>query len=185
LKIFSIQQWHDSHTDLSKYLLRRLAQLVDTDEVISNRHPTTNGLVLLEELYDVTTICLQRWKNHFRLKTLLKECADGSVKTSIVNDPILNKYFRPAVEDVRVWSNKDLSPELAADIQRDVLRHAMAVRSEYVDRLRGEFDAIDFNSQHFDTFTREIDKLLTALIPQVLYEGHSMGYLPGGTGFPP
>lgn len=177
MKIFSKHQWHDSHTDLSKYFLRRFAQLVDTDEVISNRHPTTNGLILFEELYDIVTLCLRRWKNRFRLRALLMECADRSVKTSIVNDPILTKYFRPGVEDAKDWSKKELSPELAAEVQRNSLKHVMAVRPEYVDRIRSEFDSIDLSSNNFDTFSRKIDNLLIALIPQLLYEGHSVGFL--------
>ena len=94
MNIIANSQWHDSHTDLSKYVLARLMQMADTTEVITNRQRTTNGLILLEELYSTATLCLNQWKNHYRLKALLLECVDHDVSTSVVNDSIFNEYFR-------------------------------------------------------------------------------------------
>ena len=48
MKVLDKSKWHTSHTSLSKYLVTRLYQLVDTSEVISYRYSVTNGLILIE-----------------------------------------------------------------------------------------------------------------------------------------
>jgi hypothetical protein len=180
LNITANHQWHDSHTDLSKYLLARLMQMVDTTEVITNRQRTTNGLILLEEVYSTATLCLNQWKNHYRLRALLLECIDPDVGTSIMNDLIFSEYFRNIRDDAQRWkerSEQDLTLDVAKEVQTVALMHISALKLEYVERLRDEFEKLDLHSLHFDTLSRRIDQLLLLLIPQLLYDGHSIGFL--------
>jgi len=101
-------EWEPSHTILSQYLVTRLYQLVDIYEVISYRYPITNGIILLEELYDTATACLKRPKTKDRLKSLLKESLDDNIQTSIIKDPVVEKYFRNIKNELDPLSNKDL-----------------------------------------------------------------------------
>jgi hypothetical protein len=81
---------------------------------------------------------------------------------------------------VQIWkerSEQDLTLELAKDVQTGSLMHISALRPEYTERLRDEFDKLDLDSSHFDTISKHIDQLLLVLIPQLLYDGHSIGFL--------
>ena len=111
-------EWHFTHTDLSRYLVTRLYQLVDTSEVISYRYPITNGMILVEELYDTATSCLQRPKTKDRLKSLLDECCNKDIQTSIVNDLIINDYFRQIISDIQDLRKLDVAKEEPRLIKR-------------------------------------------------------------------
>lgn len=177
MHIIATDDWHNSHTDLSKYLLARFAQLVDVDEVISYRYPTTNGYILLEELHAVAGVTLERWKNNHRLKTLLAECSDFTNPASIANDPIINRYFRPVKNDILAWSKETFNFDLVKRIERGALVHASTLRKEYTERLWADFHEVDLKSQGFDRVSAEINRLSLTLIPHLLYDEHSLGFL--------
>jgi len=102
-------KWHSSHTTVSKYLITRLYQMVDVSEIISYRYPVTNGLILLEELYDTATLGLDYSLAIHRLKYLIEECLNDDIETSIVKDQIIQKYFNPIKEGIKVFKNFNLS----------------------------------------------------------------------------
>lgn len=174
-------KWHESHTDLSKYLVTRLYQLVDVYEVISYRYPITNAMILLEELYETATLCLERPKTLERLKSLLDECIDDDIQTSIVNDLLIDKYFRQIKNDFKGLKEKhkekeiDLSKETNVKIiQLKSLIALSTLQEKYISLLRSELNKIDFPCSNFDKESNKIDKLLRILVSHALHSGHSI-----------
>ncbi|ACS99186.1 hypothetical protein [Paenibacillus sp. JDR-2] len=174
--ILKKRNWHSTHTDLSKYFIMKFTQLVDKSEFLTNNHTSTNGLILLEELCEVSSICLKRSKNHRRLQSLLNECSDESINSSVVSDVIINKYFRPAANNIREWQ-RDFSIELIQQIYSGTLLHKSSIKPVYLTYVQKELNDIDFSSRHFDTYSKKIDELLSLLIPQLVYDGYSLAFL--------
>ncbi|MBD2538673.1 hypothetical protein [Coleofasciculus sp. FACHB-SPT36] len=173
-------EWEQSHTILSKYLVTRLYQLVDIYEVISYRYPITNGIILLEELYDTATACLKRPKTKDRLKSLLEECIDGNIQTSIINDPVVEKYFRNIKNDLQPLlskDNKDLDETDIKRLQSISLTYIATLNKKYVEFIFSELKAIDLSSQDLDPKFKKIDRLLKALVAFALHDGHSIIHL--------
>jgi len=173
-------QWEPSHTILSKYLVTRLYQLVDIYEVISYRYPITNGIILLEELYDTATACLKRPKTKDRLESLLKECLDPNIQTSIINDPVIEKYFRNIKIDLQPWLKKDLKDldETVIKILQSIsLTYIATLNKKYAEFIFLELKAIDLSSNHVDTESKKIDRLLKTLVAFALHSGHSIIHL--------
>ena len=144
-------KWHESHTNLSKYLVTRLYQLVDVYEVISYRYPVTNGMILIEEIYDTATACLERAKGKERLKSLLEESYNKDISTSVVNDPIIVDYFRQIVSYFNSLSKQDtLQEDDIKSIQIQTLIFLSLLQNKYIYFLFDTLKQIDFCSTHFD-----------------------------------
>jgi hypothetical protein len=170
-------EWEPSHTILSKYLVTRLFQLVDITEVISYRYPITNGIILLEELYDTATACLKRPKTKDRLKSLLEECLDANIQTSIINDPVIEKYFRTIKNALQPWLKKDLDETGIKFLQSISLTYIATLNKKYAEFIFVELKAIDLSSNHFDTEAKKIDRLLKTLVAFALHSEHSIIHL--------
>lgn len=170
-------EWERSHTILSKYLVTRLYQLVDIYEVISYRYPITNGIILLEELYDTATTCLKRPKTKERLKSLLEECLDATIQTSIINDPVIEKYFRNIKDDLQPWLKKDIDETGIKILQSISLTYIATLNKKYAEFIFLELKGIDLSSNHFDTEVKKIDGLLKTLVAFALHSEHSIIHL--------
>ncbi|MBD1881257.1 hypothetical protein [Coleofasciculus sp. FACHB-T130] len=170
-------EWDKSHTCLSKYLVTRLYQLVDIYEVISYRYPITNGIILLEELYDTATACLKRPKTKDRLKSLLEECLDTNIQTSIINDPVLEKYFKNIKNDFQPFLNKDLDETDIKKLQSISLTYIATINNKYVELIFLQLKAIDLYSNKFDTQSQKIDSILKILVAFALHSEHSLIHL--------
>ena len=171
-------EWHLTHTDLSRYLVTRLYQLVDTSEVISYRYPMTNGMILVEELYDTATSCIQRPKTKDRLKSLLDECCNIDIQTSIVNDLIINDYFRQIISDIQDLKKLDVAKE--EDVKRIQIKsliHLSTLQLKYIYYLQLRLKRIDLKSSKFITESNTIDSLLKILVSHALHTGHSLSHL--------
>ena len=170
-------EWEPSHTILSKYLVTRLYQLVDIYEVISYRYPITNGIILLEELYDTATACLKRPKTKDRLESLLKESLDDNIQTSIINDPVVKKYFRNIKNELGPLSNKDLAEKDIKKLQLISLTYIATLNKKYAEFIYLELKAIDLSSQKIATESKKIDGLLKTLVAFALHREHSIIHL--------
>jgi len=171
------KEWEPSHTILSKYLVTRLFQLVDITEVISYRYPITNGIILLEELYETATACLKRPKTKDRLKSLLEECLDANIQTSIINAPVIEKYFRTIKNALHPWLKKDLDETGIKFLQSISLTYIATLNKKYAEFIFVELKAIDLSSNHFDTEAKKIDRLLKTLVAFALHSEHSIIHL--------
>jgi len=90
--ISKIDKWHSTHTSISKYFIERLFQLTDYNEIISNRHRTTNGYVLISEIIEAVRLTLNKQKTIHRLESILEEATCSKLGSSIVNDCILLNF---------------------------------------------------------------------------------------------
>ncbi|PKJ52330.1 hypothetical protein [Bacillus sp. SN10] len=172
--------WEPSHTDTSKYFIHKFAQLVDAEEVITNRHYSTNGLILFEEIYQTATMSLKRWKSHHRLKNLLEECQNDKIPSSIVNDIIIEKHFRPAIKELEQWvieGKKDFNYQLAGKIQSGSLIYTATIKEKYYELIKEELKKLDFTSKRFEPICKQVDLLLGLLVPQLVYDGYSLAFL--------
>lgn len=180
MKVLDQAKWYFSHTSLSVYLVSRLYQLLDTSEVISYRYSVTNGLILVEELYDIAVLCLEGFKSHQRLDSLLHECVDKDIKSSVKNDVIIKKYFPEVINEMYAFLQLDLSKvEDIKTIKIKTEYHLLRMRNEYLKFLKQEFESIDFSADNkeFDITTNNISNLLEILVAQGLHSGHSIGFI--------
>jgi hypothetical protein len=173
-------EWDSSHTDISKYLITRLYQMVDVSEIISYRYPVTNGLILLEELYDTVTSALDYPIATKRLKPLIEECLDKEIKTSIVQDKIIEKYFNFIQEGVKTFGNYDLSErKYLKIIQTNLIIYISTLQQGYIEKIFTELEDTNWSDSDND-FQRKVDylnQLAMILVSQALHIGHSISFL--------
>src|SRR5262249_50507871 len=120
---------------------------------------------------------IQRWKNSRRLESLLQECADGNLTTSVTSDPIIHKFHRSTIHEITNLAQQAVAPELARRVRDFCLLHISAIQPIYISNIKAELLSVDFSRGRFDVETSKINKLLSCLVPQLIHEGHSVGYL--------
>jgi hypothetical protein len=171
--VSKISDWHDSHTELSKYFIERIKQKVDPTEVISNRHKTTNGLTLVAEIIQVIKIARNRRKSLNRLVSLIEESKSKTIDSSIINDPIVVKYH----PDIIAFLDR-VTPSMVKESELSYLEHSFQIFYErlstnYFINLRFEFESIDFKKDHFGRTSKKLDRLIDSLIPYLLFKEFS------------
>lgn len=178
-QVFYLKGWNRSHTIYSKYLISRFMQLVDTEEVITNRSPVTNGLILLEQINEVAKSTLKRPKNSNRLSKIFKEANDKSIKNSLVNDVIFEKYFSLTKQWIQHW-NRDIPLDSIKEIQQQVEMFLQTIKESYVALIKKELLDLDILSTEMKGFDKKIDvidRLLSILVAQLVFDGHSLSFL--------
>lgn len=173
--VISSSRWHNSHTDLSKYFLERISQKVDSEEIISNRHRTSNGYTLIREIIDVAMLARKRIKSVKRLMSLVNEAKSELLSSSIVNDYILKKYFPDIVDyysKINVNKLSDNSKDLSELLTKSKI-NAIRLEKEYVLNIILELNLINWETDSFYRTSITIDKIVDCLIPYSLYQGYS------------
>jgi len=169
------KDWDKSHTDLSKYFIERIKQKVDFEEIISNRHRTSNGYTLIEEICEVSQLTLKRIKSIHRLISLLNESKSENIKASIINDYILNKYHNDIViyyKNINQNKVKESTKDLT-DLYNKSRINSKRLENEYLDNIISELRLIDFGSSNFERFAKIIDIIIDCLIPYLIFKGYS------------
>ncbi|KFF06102.1 hypothetical protein [Flavobacterium reichenbachii] len=167
--------WNSSHTDLSKYFIERVKQKVDFEEIISNRHRTSNGYTLIEEICEVSQLALKRIKSINRLLSLLNESKSENIKASIINDFILNKYHGDIVlyyKNVNHNKIKESAKDLT-DLHNKSRINSKRLEIEYLNNIISEINLIDFQSTNFERYAKKIDLIIDCLIPYLIFKGYS------------
>lgn len=172
--ICSKNNWDTSHTDLSKYLVEKIKQQVDDKEVISNRHKTTNGYILIEELVLMIDLVKKKVKFKRRLEALLDEAKSTAIPTSVVNDYVLQKHFPDIITFIKGLTTLDLENNKLDGLQHKLRIHASRLEKNYLKSIEEELRSIDFKSTHFLKYANEIDLLIDCLIPYLLFVGYSI-----------
>jgi hypothetical protein len=175
--VSKINKWNDSHSELSKYFIERLLQLSDYDEVISNRHKTTNGYILLSEINDVTKMVINRQKSIHRFKTLMNECLDSNLPFSLTNDFILDKYHPDIIHYYKNFGtdNSEQTESKIKKLQTQTRVYLKKLDLEYYDNLKNEFRTIDLNdSKKIRTIQSQLDILVEILVPFLIFKGYSV-----------
>jgi hypothetical protein len=166
--------WDESHTDLSKYLIEKVRQQVDGEETISNRHKTTNGYVLIHELFMMIGLVKRKVKFKRRLESLLEEAKSAVISTSVVNDFILQKHFPDIITFVKGLTTADLENSKLDKLQYKLRIFRSRLDKNYLSAIETEVKSIDFKSEHFLKFSDNIDKLVDCLVPYLLFVGYSI-----------
>lgn len=179
--IIQTNQWDSSHTSISKYFIERICQLVDYEEVHSNRHRTINGYNAIIELLEVCKIVTFRPKSISRLKSLLEEISNQKIDSALKNDLIIQKYFKTIINyfenlDIKSLNTKDdgVNQNALANLKLNCKQFIKVLNNYYFRFLSKELRDIDLNSKHFDTEAKRIDKLLNCLIPYLLANEYSI-----------
>lgn len=167
-------EWHESHTDLTKYFIERIKQRVDPTEVISNKHRTTNGYTMIIEIITVAELVKKRPKFIRRLKSLFDEAKCKKLGNSVINDLVIKKYF-PDIQDYFCKTDFELTIT-DKSLNNFILKQKVfrdRLTNYYYEYLEKEFDSIDFESEEFKRNADDIDRLVDLLVPLILYRGYS------------
>lgn len=179
--IIQSSQWDSSHTSISKYFIERICQLVDYEEVHSNRHRTINGYNAIIEVLEVCKVVTFRSKSISRLKSLLEELSNQKIDSSLKNDLIIQKYFKTIIDyfenlEIKSLSTKDdgVNQNALANLKLNCKQFIKLLNNYYFRYLSNELREIDLKSKHVDTETKKIDRLLNCLIPFLLANEYSI-----------
>ncbi len=169
------KKFHSEHTDLTKYFIEKLKQQVDYDEIISNRHRTTNGYTLVSEIVEVSKLTLKRIKSIHRLISLINESKSKEIKSSITNDFILKKYHSDIIEYYKNIDGKKLkdNQQYLTDILHQSIINSKRLESKYLNNIMVELKLIDFDSDEFERNAKKIDQIIECLIPYLIFKGYS------------
>jgi hypothetical protein len=166
--------WHDSHSDLSKYFIEKLKQVVDYKEIISNQHYTTNGFVLISEIVDVEKLVKANPRYVNRLVSLVKEAKSSRLNSSIVNDYIIQTYH-PDI--LRFFHEANIDRIKKEDYRNgfflQVKTFKIRLESNYLSNIKFELNSINFSSPEFKRESERIDKVIDSLVPFLIYKGYS------------
>ena len=168
--------WNSSHTDLTKYFIERLKQRVDFEEVISNRHKTTNGFTLIAEIVQVASLAQKRIKSINRLISLVQEAKSEVIDSSICNDYILQTYHPDIIDYYKKFSHnklKESGKELSELLNKSKINF-IRLQQQYYENILFEMGKIDFKSTDFNRHSIVIDKLVDCFIPFLLHNGYSV-----------
>ncbi|GAA5024497.1 hypothetical protein GCM10011506_08170 [Marivirga lumbricoides] len=167
--------WNDKHTSLTKYFLELVKQRVDSGELISNRHRTTNGHTLLAEIILVASLVQSNPKFKSRLTSLINEARDKNLRSNIVNDFILKNYFPDIVKYFKDFDIKrlDHSNYFTDFLHNSRVKYERTLK-HYFSFLTDEIKGIDYkNEEQFVRNSKSINTLVDLLIPYLLYVGYS------------
>jgi len=166
--------WDSSHTDLSKYLVEKVKQQVDEAEVISNRHKTTNGFVLMQELALMISLVQEKSKFKRRLENLISESQSSFISTSVVNDYIMSKHFPDICDAVKKINFSLLDAQGLHRLLLSLEIYNARLEKNYLNAIEEELKLIDFSSSRFVRYANTIDSLIDCLIPYLLFMGYSI-----------
>lgn len=168
------RHWDSSHTALSKYLVEKVKQQVDGEEIISNRHKTTNGYVLIQELVLMIGLVKRKVKFKRRLESLLEEAKSSVLTSSIVNDFILKRHFPDIISYIKTIEKEHLDNSKLDKLQHQLRIFKNRLEKHYLAAIESELRKIDFDSEHFLKYSNKIDVLIDCLIPYLLFVGYSI-----------
>jgi hypothetical protein len=87
---------------------------------------------------------------------------------------VVEKYFRNIKNELRPLSNKKLDEDDIKKLQLTSLTYIATLNKKYAGFIFIELKAIDLSSNHFDTESKKIDRLLKTLVAFALHSDHSI-----------
>lgn len=170
--------WNDEKYGLVKYFLERIKQKVDYKESISNRHSTTCGFTLIDELIEVGYYVVKREKTINRFRSLLNESLNNKLNFSLVNDVIIQKYHGYIIDyfkNYSIFKNiNSIRIEDVPNIQNKLLIFRESLKNNYYNNIQNELKNINFEDvTKFDRTSKEIDSIVQSLIPYLIHVGYS------------
>jgi hypothetical protein len=173
-------KWNPAHTVLSKYVVTRLFQLVDIEEVITYRTPINNGIILLEEIYEVAKLCQEGSIRFDNLYELIQEATNKDFSFSLINDPVIHCFYRKVIDFYKgiAAKNKKEIIDSIKTIQTNAFIHVTTIRRNYTykvcELIENKLDTTP--NGFFSAFNNppNLDHILIALIAQSLRNGNSI-----------
>ena len=163
-----------SHTHLSQYFIERLVQQVDFNELVSNRHRTVNGYLLIREIEQLCRLTLMRPRTIYRLQQALLEAQNTNLRSGLRNDYILTQFCGDIVRYYEGLEVQRLRENDLAAVNRLLHRtdvNMIRLAFDYPTHIRDEFAQIDFTTDQVERNCLLIDRLLDCLVPYLLYVG--------------
>lgn len=178
-------KWNTKGTALEKFLLERIIQRCDDEEVISNRHRTTSGYVQLKELIKLCELTYKRERTVRTLQTIINESKSKVVKQNILNDSIIGQYFQDLKEFIACYDSDNLTGKSGSinltelkKFEHQLKVYELQIDSYYFDTLIKELAKIDYQSaSEFQRNAMRISDLIDLLIPFLLFQGYSISSL--------
>lgn len=179
------KKWNKLNTQLENFLTERIIQRCDYEEVLSNQHRTANGYTLIHELLKLALLSRTRGRTVRTLMVLFEEAKSIALNQSVVNDPIICKYFT----DIRKYFekyethkliDKDKQPELNVlnQLIHQLTLFTIQLEKGYFDSLTKEFYLINYkDSSSFQRNADEISSLIDLLIPFLVFKGYAVSSL--------
>ncbi|TGL45972.1 hypothetical protein [Leptospira perdikensis] len=170
------EKTHITHTTISRYLLEKILQQVDFTELISNRHKTTNGFILVKEIKNLSALTIERSKTVHRLREVILESKSKKLITSLKNDRIIKKYCKDIIQyfesiDIKALNENNFT--LISEIKNKSEIHYIRLYIDYLKLLKIEFLSIDLDSTQEAREIEKIDEIVQCFIPFLLEEGYS------------
>ncbi|MDJ1493675.1 hypothetical protein QNI19_12100 [Cytophagaceae bacterium DM2B3-1] len=168
---------------LNLFLKERIMQRCDYYESISNKHRTSSGYTQVKELIKLCELTHKRGKTIRSLLMLLEEGKSPLIKQNIVNDLIINEYFKDIREYILNYDNQALknttnNSPLLYELFRTLKKFETQLDKFYFNALKDEFNKIDYlTSENFQRTADHISDLVDLLIPYLLFQGYSISSL--------
>jgi hypothetical protein len=172
-------EWNPRHTLLSKYFLERIIQLVDYNEIISNRHNTVNGPIIIAEIIELCKSVLLRQKSVNRLKSILKEALEEKISSSLVQDVVFKSDFSDIIQFYKTFpvdslqNGKRVNEKAIKDLSIKSRVFLRRLETFYFQILQKHILSLDEDPKVFKRNADQLDQLLNCLIPYLLYNGYS------------
>lgn len=175
--------WASNQSELEKFMIERIIQRCDYNEILSEKHRTTSGFTLVNELIHLCEATEKKYKSLHTLLILIEESKDKYLSQNIKNDSIITKYF----SDLQNYIIKDFKPEVLGNIDKINLQELKKIKhnlkifkhqleQNYFDSLKKEILKIDFKvlNSGFQTEASKLSELLDLYITYLIHKGYSV-----------
>ncbi len=181
-------EWHPDVTVLERFLAERIIQRCDYNEIISNKHRSSNGYTQLKELIQLCGLTNKRSRTVKTLVVLLEEASSPFIKQNIVNDEIVRQYFSDLREFVLKFDREKLLGErnqvnlLALQgLQHNLKLYEVQLEGNYFSLLKRELLLIDYSGTvQFQRRADRVSLLIDLLVPYLIFHGYSIASIREG-----
>jgi len=114
--------------------------------------------------------------------SIIKEAKSENIKQNIVNDIIIDKYFKDLQKYITTLNEDELFKNDSLD-KIDILIHTLKkyllqLEKNYYNNIIIELKSIDFQEQvHVERYLRKLSDLVDIIIPFLLFKGYSISSL--------
>jgi hypothetical protein len=180
------KNWEHRTTELEKFLIERIIQRCDYEEVLSNQHRTTNGYTLIHELLKLSILSKTRARTIKTVLVLFEESKNELLNQTILTDPIIQKYFNDIYCFIKTYETKHLLESDSRTVNLSELnklihklkKFSIQLEKSYYPSLRKNFYSIDYSdSNQFMRHADEIAVLVDILIPYLVFKGYAVSSL--------
>lgn len=175
-------KWPKRQTQLEKFMIERIIQRCDTDEVISEKHRTTNGYTIVVELIKLCELTEKKSRTIKTLQTLINEAVEKGLGQNISSDLIIDKYFIDLKNFLLTYDSSQLGT--ATEVKLNELRqfkhrlqlHFHQLELEYFNALQREILGINFKVtvKGFNIQAKLLTQYIDLLITFLVFKGYSI-----------